>query len=275
MGDESLYLKSELYKIFKSKKSVVFIVLMLLIPIGEMVINVLDIFGDYWQYPQYYPDGITAEMIPLPALKSFLAGGSTGHIAQMLLIWILPIYLMMIYSDSYAYEVSCGYNNIVFCKEERRIIIRDKFIVSFLLPFTISVVSLLINFLLAHIFFYGGKDTLGLAQIFDSTSFPGMCLKHSNITYLVYIFIYSMLAGGCGIICTSVCYLIPNIKIAYPVAFFIWFVQILLPCSLVYVMQPFIEYGFDYTIPALGLFIIIVITMVIITYRKKVKCDEI
>lgn len=271
-----MYMKSELLKVIKSKKSIFFITLMFLIPFIDLISNMLNVYKNYWMYKDAYEGGLSSSMILHPAMGSFLAGSSHGHIAQMLLIWILPIYLMVIYSDSYIREVQFGYNNIVFSKTDRKTMIKQKYILSFLIPFLISFVSLSVNFILAHIIFYGGTNMQQMDTYADFfQTFIRMCLNNPNKAYLLYIFVYSIISGGCGILCSGISFLIPNNKIAYPAAFFLWIIQIISPYSLTYIIQPFIEYGLNYIVPALVIFLMIVISILILSYRYKVKYDEI
>lgn len=270
-----MYMKSELLKVIKSKKSIFFIILMFLIPFIDLISNMLNYYGDYWRHKEAYEGGLSPDMILHPAMGSFLAGSSHGHIAQMLLIWMLPIYLMVIYSDSYIMEVQYGYNNIIFCKTDRKTIIKQKYMLSFLIPFLISLVSLTINFILAQIIFFGGTDMQQMDTYTDFfEAFIRICLNNPNKAYLLYIVVYSMISGGCGILCSGISFLIPNNKIAYPAAFLLWVVQIISPYSLTFIIQPFIEYGLDYIIPALAIFLVIVICVLIVSYRYKVKYDE-
>lgn len=265
-------MRSEIFKVIKSKKSLAFIIIMFIIPFIDLIWNMLTVYNDYWMNKEAYGGVLPSSRVLHPVMGSFLTGGSQGHIAQMLLIWVLPIYLMIIYSDLYIREVQYGYNNIVFCKSDRRMIIKRKIKLSFYIPFFISLISLIINFVLAQIIFWGGEDFKGMII---EPGFEGVCLSYPNITYLLYIIVYSMISGGCGMICSGISYVIPNVKIAYPLAFFIWIVQIISPYSLTYAMQPFIEYGPEYFLPALAIFVIVVIGIVVVSYRYKVKYDEI
>lgn len=265
-----MYIKSELFKIMKSKKSIFFIILIFLIPFIDLISN-MGIYREYWTNKYAYPDGLASGMIMHPVVGSFLTGSGQGHISQMLLVWMMPIYLMIIYSDSYIREVRYGYNNIIFSKTDRKTIIRQKYILSFLVPFLISLVSLIVNFILAQIIFHGGTENIE----YLSPESVKVYLINPNITYLVYILIYSLVSGGCGILCSGISFLIPDNKIAYPSAFLLWTVQIISPYSLTYVVQPFIEYGLNYTVPAIVIFVAVVMCILIISYRYKVRYDEI
>lgn len=237
--------------------------------------NVYVSFFDYWLHPEAYGGKLSKENLLHPAFASFLSGTSQGHVAQMLLIWILPLYLLLIYSDFYILEKKIGYSNIVFSKVSRNILLKTRFLLSFFLPFIIILSSLLLNFVLSLIVFKGGQSFMGLEMYPDHNGILlSLSLKHPNITYTIYLLVFSTLAGCCGLLCSALSLLLPNYKYVYPTSFFIWIIQIMLPNSLTYLMQPFIEYGFEEIIPASILFISIVFIFSLLAWRYKVKFDE-
>lgn len=253
-----MFIKSELYKILNSKKSIFFIIWMMLIPL-------FDLLYIYKAYEIYAGRN--------PALTGFLATGSFQ--SRGLLILFMPIYLMLIYSDTYISEVRYGYNNIVFTKLSRKTIIKQRFIVSFALPFIISLVSLVLNFVIVHIIFRGGTGMDCLYFECNSDYFLSLCYSNPNITYILYMIVYCLISGGCGIICTGISFITANYKIAYPVVFFIWIIQIISPYSIAFAMLPFSECGLDDIIPPLVIFVIIVAAVATVSYTVKVKYDEI
>ena len=270
-----MYIKSELIKILRSKRAKLFLSLIFLMPLADLAINIFNIYGDYLLHKEAYVTGFAKSTILHPAYASYLSGSSIGHIPQMLLIWVLPIYLMIIYSDSYIREVREGYAPTVFSRMDRKRIIKDRFKLSFILPFVASFLSLLVNFLLSHIAFWGGSSMNGLEMYIETQDFFAWSIQNANIAYIGYVVVYSLIAGGCGVICTGISFLFPNNKIAYALVFFLWIVQIISPYSLTYAMQPFIEYGPEYFIPALLIFVGMVVGVYSIAYIYKVKFDEI
>lgn len=275
--EEKMLIKSELYRILKSKRSVFFIVLMMLIPILDVIINYYNTFNEYFTHSEFYPNGFPNRFILNPSFASFLSGSSRGHIAQMLLVWILPLYLLIIYCDSYIQDKHVGYNNIVFVKSSRKKIIHSKFIVSFLVPFAVSFISLAINFILANILFYGGTDFYSLQNLVGRGvfgAFFSFSITHPQLVYCIYILAYSIIAGGCGVFCTGLSFFVPYYKLVYPLAFIIWAVQIVSPFSITFAMQPFIEYGLDYIIPAIIIFFTSVIIIMLLSIKQKVGFDE-
>lgn len=268
-------LASELYRVVKNKKSVAFICILFAVPFIDLLTNVYASFSDYWLHPEAYSGQLPKDNLLHPTVASFLSGSSQGHIAQMLLIWILPLYLLLIYSDFYILEKKIGYSNITYSKISRKELLKVRFLLSFSLPFAILFASLLLNFVLSLIIFHGGQSFLGLEMYTDSHSLLSISLKHPYITYIIYIVAFSFLAGGYGVMCSALSLLFPSYKYVYPMAFFIWIIQIMSPYSLTYIMQPFIEYGWKEIILAGIIFLIIIAIFIFSAWQYKVKYDEV
>lgn len=270
-----LWVKYELERVLKTTKSKVSIVILTLIPFFDLYISIKVAFYDFWLHPDSYPQGIARNLLPHPAHASLLSGSSLGHFAQMLFIWILPIYLMFIYSDYYIQEKKLGYSDILYTKKSRSQFLKDRFSVSFLLGFAVPFLSLTINYLAAILIFRGGKSFSGLEQFPEALhGLALISLQHPYITYAVYILVFSLFSGLFAMLCTSISMLFPQYKLAYPIALLIWYGQIILPNSLTYVFQPFIEYGFKQIIPASILFVTICLAVSIFAFRHQVIADE-
>jgi hypothetical protein len=240
-----------------------FIIFLLLIPLIDLLMN--------WNGNTM----ISKEYVLHPSMASFLSGHSMGHITQMLYIWMLPLYLLITYCDYYIQEKKVGYNIMLLSRISKRDLIKSKMIISFFVPFLISFISVSLNFVLANIIFKGGVYFSGLERfVARGINILHISIQHPIITYIIYILVFSLITGGCGIICTGICLLFPKYKVTYPIVFFIWIIQIAMPYSLTYAMQPFIEYGLDYIIPALLIFLIIVLIVSVSGFIFKVKNDE-
>ncbi|AJO21846.1 hypothetical protein KIY57_12855 [Heyndrickxia coagulans] len=65
----------------------------------QLLINQIQ-FGDKWD----------------PAFAFFLTGSSRAHGAQIVLIWFLPIYFLIAFSDDAILDYKLGYRNVVVNK---------------------------------------------------------------------------------------------------------------------------------------------------------------
>ena len=75
--------------------------------------------------------------------------------------------------------------------------------------------------------------------------------------------------------CVSLSFCFRTYKLLYGVCIIIWFWQILSPYSLTFIIQPFIEYGFERIIPAAAVLILTVIVAVAVGHYSKVKYERI
>lgn len=267
-------IKIELLRIFKSRKSMILMLFLILIPFMDLIQNWTSTFLDYYMNPESYAETLSRQEILHPAAAAFLSGNSGGHLAQMLQIWILPIFLLVIYCDSFIAEKKINYHYTLLTKIRKKDYLNSKFVISFFLPFTICLISLIINFVFSLLLFHGGTGFKGMENFIEPNTFSGLTMSHPYPTYCIYIIIYCMIAGGCGCLCTGLSFLFPDYKIAYPLAFCIWYIQIMWPFSITYAMQPFIEYGLNRIIPAVIIFAFITIVTSVITWIRKVHCDE-
>lgn len=266
-------IRAEFYRIFKSRKSRFFIIVVFLIPIIDLMLLIKQNIVPQWPIEWSY----RSRALYHPAMAGFLSGSTHGHISQMLLIWLMPIYVLLIYGDTYIQEKSCGYTGIVFSQYSRKKILHTKFAVSFILIFGVFFLSLLFNYILANIIFMGGGSFSGMEQMLADGDLPDWWawpLQNPYLSYFIYMFIYSILAGCIGVMCYAVCLLFPSYIIAYPICFFVWYLQITSRNSITYAIQPFIEYGPERYIPALLRFFAIILMIVLICRWREVRCDK-
>ena len=87
-------IKAELYRILKSSKSRIFIFLIFLVPVVDILLNFQQNV-----VPHLHEEGDFSVFLYHPSEAAFLSGASHGHITQMLLIWLMPIYILLIYGD--------------------------------------------------------------------------------------------------------------------------------------------------------------------------------
>jgi Protein of unknown function (DUF2705) len=134
--------ESHLLRIYKNKKSMVVFWIIILFPF----IDLLQLYLVKLKWGTDYH----------PAIAFFLAGSSEGHIGQILLLWFLPIYFLVICTDDYIQDVQCGYNTIVISKFGKRSYIRNKLIISFIVPFITMFIALTLNLVFSYILFTDG-----------------------------------------------------------------------------------------------------------------------
>lgn len=267
-------IQAELYRVFKSWKSRFFILLVFLIPMIDLLFvihqNIVPQWPVEWSYRRI--------ALYHPCMASFLSAAAHGHIMQMLLIWLMPIYILLIYGDSYIQEKTVGYTAIIYSHYSRKKVLYTRFAVSFLLFFGAFFLSMLLNFILANIIFINGGSMKGLEQLAYDDVLPAWLawsLRNPYLSYLLCMAAYSLIAGAGGILCYAVCLLFPSYKLAYPICFFLWFLQIASRYSITYAIQPYIEYGPEKFLIALLRYFAIALIIILICRWREVKCDKI
>lgn len=267
--------KMELLKILKSKISIVIIVLILLIPLVDLLLVLrYSAIYDALQHPESYPNGILASSILHPTKAAFLSGSSMGKLAQMLLIWLIPFYLLLYYGGFVSDEYKIKYINIIYTKITKRKYILNKYLFAFSSTFVIISASMLLNLLISFIIFREGTSFSG-RETYITDGWSAYSIHNPYAVYMIYILLFSVISSIYSVFCISISFVFKDKKIIYPVAFMVWILLIMNPYSLTYLFQPFIEYGLDYMLKGFVLFIIVTMPMIFYCYRYVGIKDEI
>lgn len=269
-------IKSEFIRAIKSNRTKIMLVFLLVLVSYDLFANWKMIFFDYYQHPASY-EGIKpfGKYVMQPCFASFLSASSLGHFAQIIFVWILPVYVLFMYSDNFIAEKHLGYYDVLITKNSRMAVIKSKLITSFLLPFLLLVFVLSINFIMAIIVFKGGTSFMGMEQYYKT--FHGimyLSMLHPYYAYLIYILVFSCITGLCGVLCTGICMIVPNYLLAYPIAVLIWFGLSNLPWSIMSLTQCYAGYYNNEIYGAAGIYAVLVAAVTIGSVIYKVKSDE-
>jgi len=119
-----------------------------------------------------------------------------------MILWLLPFFVLNLVSDRYIWESKKGYTNIMLSRGSRKKYMLSKYAASFLIPFVVFALSLLLNFVLAQIIFRDGNNFMGLEVLFDDKYEKWFRIegRYPNLMYLLYVFVTAFLVGMCGLI---------------------------------------------------------------------------
>ena len=252
-------MRQQLNRIISDKKSIGMIIFMLVIPILDIV-------------QIYYQDIIkfNGEMgKPYPLYVTFLSCYSQGHIFQMIYLWFLPLYLLVIVGEESIVDYITGYKNILICKMGKNKYILQKMKSAFIVSFAIVFVGLGLNLILSQIVFNGGTKTR-----FDSEplKYNSFVMIKTFLFEISYILITAIFAGVLGMMGAALAISIHERKMVYALTFAIWFIPILFKNSSMHIFQPFMEYDFNVIVPmaiwCIVLYILVIITAII--WEKKI-----
>lgn len=259
-------IQSELTRIFKSTKGKIIITLLFLLPLVDFLQH---IYNDIIVFGTYDPENH-------PVFTSFLSSSSMGHFTQILLSFILPLYFLILYDDSYTIDRNSGYLKCLISRKGRRDYYLTKFKISFFMPSIIMFLSLILNFFMCLIIFHSGTSFGGMEDFYQTmNSWFVFGYNHPYLYYFIYIISYCLVCGLCSILGLCCSILFKNHFVAYPVAFFIWIVQAIIPYGVGNAIQPFTEYGLKYFFIGLAIFVFSVLIVFIITYFTRLIKDEI
>lgn len=268
-------LYKELLGVIKSRRNMMFIVLIIIIPLIDLVQGVFSrSIGDYICNPSAYSTRPTGSMLAHPAFASYLSGTTHGHLWQMIVIWLIPLFVLNMISDGYILEKNRNYTNIVYVRCNKKKYIISKYIASFIVPTITMFASLILNFAIALLVFNGGTNFYGLEIFKQENGYLGFVFNNPNKAYVLYIFMASIVTGMCGVFCQSMALMFKEYKKTYAVSFFVWIILVICPYSITYLYQPFIEYGAKYIMAAITIFFVIVAASIIVAFVKEKK-DEI
>ena len=216
----------------------------------------------------------TSGWIMHPAKAAYLSGSSEGHLTQILLLWLMPIFVLNLYRDRYIMEKKKGYVNILVTRQKKKNCIGAKYIAAFIVPSIVYFICFMVNFVISHIMFEDGYNFNGMEVFAENGGWFEMMYEHPNITYIIYMIITSISAGLCGIICQSIALLTKKMTTTYVVAFFIWMFFIMMKYSITYSMQPFTEYGFEYILKSSCILLVFTFIVTISVFLAKRRRDE-
>ena len=106
--------------------------------------------------------GNVSESWIMPHLATFLAASSLGHMMQILLIWFLPIFLLIMCADSYIQDYKTGYHYIVATKKGRYAYYKTMLLGNMSFSFLVMVGCLLLNMFIVYLVFRNGEFDTGL-----------------------------------------------------------------------------------------------------------------
>lgn len=262
-GKGCTFMNSYYNRVLKNRKTLVFIGLIFLIPIFDTWKLLRDL--------QFRPTLV-------PEYATFLAGRSMGHFPQIILIWFLPVFLLILCCDNYTKDYKTGYRHAVILRKSRSYYYKTTLFGNMILSFIVMFLSLLLNLFLVYLIFKNGKDFQGL----DSGHIYGNKLLSFSMgnpiaTNIIYIVIFSVICSLCAGLNTVISWIFPDIKFLYPISFMIWFVHILgdLSLSIVSVIQPFTEVKLADFWPIIIRFFITFILIILFGYFYRMRTDEI
>lgn len=271
-------LKKELMDTLRSVKTWVAAVVLFLLPMADLIRKIYYVYSPYRL--ESFPNGLQPSDILHPAYAGFLAGGIPTHAFQQLWFWMIPIWGLLLYGDSCVREYRCGYDILLDTRASKRKVFWIKNLAGFIVGFSTAFVSVLVNYLLCVMIFYGGTSFSGMEQMVGDeyvSEVFNFSLTHPNLTYCLYMLSFSVICGLACCMSVSICMLLRSYKLAYCVAFIIWYPQISMSSkgTIIEAIQPYSPADISFLIHGVTVFLISVAVMVVLGYLRKVKSETV
>lgn len=263
--------KSEIYRIWKGKRFLLGAIYFFLVSCFDLYLgwknSAFNIYGENFDYK---------ELIH-PTYAAFLSGSTEGHVGQMIIIWILPLYIMIIIGDSYIQEKRVGFIYFKLQRAQKRRILLTDIKLTFAATCIMFAIVLLLNLLLSYLIFHGGKDFYDLQDYVQYMGkFNAYQFGHPYLTYFLYILFFSGIAGVLAVTCKCITWIVPKYGISYMISFFMWIVLSFGPYSFIDSIQPFAgETVYKNFIVSVCLFVFVNLTIIVFAYRKRMVQDDI
>lgn len=267
-------LRKEIQDTLKSTRSKFVMALFAGIVFYDFLTKLWGNYNDFWLHPEAYGGVMPANMLSHPALMGFLSGGQTGHLPQIVIVWLLPIWCLLLCGDSYISEYRNGYLPMLYSRIDRKKIFICKIAGAFLSAAGIFGGILLLNFGMCILAFGKGIAFHGIERYAHEVSlWMEFSVKHPILVYLIYVLLFAVLCGLLCSVCVCISFYFPNYPILYSICFMIWYPQILGKYSMAIVVQPFSMAKTENLLTGIGIFCVLAFFVLILGYVRKAKYE--
>ena len=212
--------------------------------------------------------------VPIANMASFLTS-SIYNVCQILLLWYLPLYLLLIVADDCIEDYKIGYKNILVSKFGKKKYLFTNIIKGFIIGFSVIFSSLMINLIMTQITFAGGTYNVYDADTVNTIDNLRSALEHPLLTNIVYIFIASFISGIVGVGAVSLSIAIHSRIVVYPATFILWYIPTsIFERSIILALQPFTEYSILDAMHSFLFALFINLAAVIFAYIKETKYEN-
>lgn len=257
----------------KSKVSKITALIVLMLPF----VDALVIFhSDFWnanvQRDGHFVWPTTGETTARAFDELFLVGRSEGHVAQMILLWLLPIWLFIILARPLVAKRKETFVTSEITRTTRRQYWRNYMCFSFVVGFGIMLIGLIINFIFVWAIWHGGTDER--FQNFDFLSgFNLWQWQHPYVNNFMYMLLASVISGATAQLVINMCFVFKKAVPALSVTFAIWMVLWLSGIGLPSLMQTQTTVDIVGYIASVILVVVVFTTSAFLGYCQVVKRD--
>ncbi len=202
--------------------------------------------GNFLGYSKTYPNGIPSSEIINPPTAAFLSGNSSGQYLQILLIWFMPLFLILINIQRALEKGKTNGHYIDYLRLDNlnKGMLKNE-LTNFGI-FSLFFTTLFgLDFILAIILFHRGTSFMGMESAASDSHLLRLEINHPYLTYILFILVVSMAFGLYSVVTYVLALAVKKMVLVYPLSLGLWFLMIAMPHSESYFTQPFIEYDWN------------------------------
>lgn len=186
-----------------------------------------------------------------PNYSTFLAGNSEGHYAQMLVLWLLPIYLIFGTSAWVLADVNSGNVLSVIGRTNRKYYWKVYNQVNFLYGFSLIFIPMILNYVFVTVIFR--KETTVPFMIEQSVKLVDFQrffydsifweLSHPELSNILHITMVALTAGCMSVMIATINIFTKSFYYTVFIVISLWYLLISITPSIMILFQPFTEYS--------------------------------
>ena len=210
---------------------------------------------------------------------TFLTVGAS-HVLQILLIWLMPIWILLAVGDRYIEDVKLGFSSLISTRYGMGRYVRKLVATTFVTSFLLYFIPLLMNYGFALVLGWNVPKMEGIGRLhyemlrYDQRPMAQMAWYQPGLVNIMFLFSTCFLAGFLGTVSVCISLVFPDKRVVYSFMFVFWFGQIILPKSVIDVVQPFTEWqlerlGYVYGRSLLLCLVVIVPCLFVVARRKR------
>ena len=226
---KTMNIKMIFHRIFFHKARYVIALVLLFLPSVELLLQIKRV--------------IEGAEIYKPEMAAFLSLSTVGngHVLQIIYIWFMPLYLLVLFSENILEDNKLHYKACFLVRGKKDNYYVMHTLKSFLGGFVLIFGGLGLNWLSSVILFHGGKGTLG--TFFAKDDLANWMNTHQIMTYFIYLLLFALFGGLISAVGSAFSVVLKDRKIVYGLTLLIWLVPLTMRPSLAILFQPFCEYS--------------------------------
>ena len=249
-------------RIWKNRFRNILTLIMLLLPTADLLLYLYDIIAE-------------SGYAPIPDNAFFLTCNSDylTFLTQHLFLWIMPLYGLILTCDDCIEDQRLKYDDMIIGRIGKKKYIHTHMIKSYIYMFFLTMTALLLNLLLCHILFQGGKFNI-YGEDFNTDLFYQWEKNNPLLTNLLFTLITSFFGGLIAVVGVMSSILLKSKKMIYGITMMMWIVPALQAKSLMLLFQPHSEYVLDTLIPIGLKTAMIYIVYITFVYGKEIIFEK-